>query len=106
MSSRSYSLLGLWPVINRWKFLVAAAVALALIISIVVSISLPNIYKSTAVFYPTNPNTTDPDRIVSDGGKLELGAGPKTWTASSPLASRRPWPSSLSRNSSYTSTTK
>lgn len=73
MSSRSYSLLGLWPVINRWKFLVAAAVALALIISVVVSLSLPNIYKSTAVFYPTNPNTTDPDRIVSDGGKLELG---------------------------------
>ncbi|PJJ59583.1 GumC domain-containing protein [Hymenobacter chitinivorans] len=73
MSSRSYSLLGLWPVINRWKYLVAAAVALALIISVVVSLALPNIYKSTAVFYPTNPNTTDPDRIVSDGGKLELG---------------------------------
>ncbi|TGE29191.1 GumC domain-containing protein [Hymenobacter metallicola] len=73
MSSRSYSLLGLWPVVNRWKYLVAAAVGLALVISVVVSLLMPNIYKSTAVFYPTNPNTTDPDRIVSDGGKLELG---------------------------------
>jgi uncharacterized protein involved in exopolysaccharide biosynthesis len=34
---------------------------------------LPNIYRSTAVFYPTNPETTDPDRIVNEGGKLQLG---------------------------------
>ncbi|RYU82811.1 GumC domain-containing protein [Hymenobacter persicinus] len=73
MSSRSYSLLGLWPVINRWKFLVLTAVGLALVISVIVALMLPNIYKSTAVFYPTNPNTTDPDRIVTEGGKLELG---------------------------------
>ncbi|GAA3995941.1 Wzz/FepE/Etk N-terminal domain-containing protein [Hymenobacter fastidiosus] len=73
MSSRSYSLLGLWPVINRWKFLVITAVGLALAGSVVVALLLPNIYKSTAVFYPTNPNTTDPDRIVTEGGKLELG---------------------------------
>ncbi|SHJ29791.1 Chain length determinant protein [Hymenobacter daecheongensis DSM 21074] len=73
MSSRSYSLLGLWPVINRWKTLVLAAVGLALIISVIVALMLPNIYKSTAVFYPTNPNTTDPDRIFTEGGKLELG---------------------------------
>ncbi|GAA3929389.1 hypothetical protein [Hymenobacter algoricola] len=73
MSSRSYSLLGLWPVINRWKFLVLTAVGLALVVSIVVALLLPNIYKSTAVFYPTNPNTTDPDRIFTEGGKLELG---------------------------------
>jgi uncharacterized protein involved in exopolysaccharide biosynthesis len=73
MSSRSYSLLGLWPVINRWKFLVLAAVALALVLSVVVALVLPNIYKSTTVFYPTNPQTTDPDRIVTEGGKLELG---------------------------------
>jgi uncharacterized protein involved in exopolysaccharide biosynthesis len=73
MSSRSYSLLGLWPVINRWKYLVLGAVALALVVSVVVALLLPNIYKSTSVFYPTNPNTTDPDRIVTEGGKLELG---------------------------------
>ncbi|UOG76576.1 hypothetical protein MTX78_08230 [Hymenobacter tibetensis] len=73
MSSTSYSLLGLWPVINRWKSLVLGAVVLALVVSTVVALLLPNIYKSTAVFYPTNPQTTDPDRIVTEGGKLELG---------------------------------
>ncbi|MBC8084243.1 MAG: hypothetical protein H7Z21_13645 [Hymenobacter sp.] len=73
MSSRSYSLLGLWPVINRWKFLVAGAVALALVVSVVVALLLPNIYRSTTVFYPTNPQTADPDRIFTEGGKLELG---------------------------------
>lgn len=73
MSSRSFSLLGLWPVINRWKYLVLGAVVLALVVSVVVALLLPNIYKSTSVFYPTNPQTTDPDRIVTEGGKLELG---------------------------------
>ncbi|UOQ67716.1 hypothetical protein [Hymenobacter volaticus] len=73
MSSPTYSLLGLWPVINRWKSLVLGALLLAMVVSAVVALMLPNIYKSTTVFYPTNPQTTDPDRIVSEGGKLELG---------------------------------
>jgi uncharacterized protein involved in exopolysaccharide biosynthesis len=47
-------------------------VALAAVISIVVSLMLPNVYRSTAIFIPTNPQTTDPDRLV-EGGKLELG---------------------------------
>ncbi|MCC3159647.1 hypothetical protein LJ737_20565 [Hymenobacter sp. 15J16-1T3B] len=72
MSARPYSLLGLWPIVNRWKYLVLGAVSLAAVISIVVALTLPNIFKSTAVFYPTNPQTTDPDRIVIEGGKLEL----------------------------------
>lgn len=73
MSESSYSLLGLWPIINRWKKLVGSALILALIVSIIVALSLPNIYKSTAVFFPTNPQTTDPDRIATEGSKLELG---------------------------------
>jgi uncharacterized protein involved in exopolysaccharide biosynthesis len=32
---------------------------------------LPNIYQSTTVFFPTNPQSTDPDRIV-EGAKLEI----------------------------------
>lgn len=42
------------------------------LISVIVALTLPNIYKSTAVFFPTNPQSTDPDRLV-EGGKLELG---------------------------------
>ncbi|UPL50384.1 hypothetical protein [Hymenobacter sublimis] len=71
--SESYSLLGLWPIINRWKKLVGTALVLALLTSILVALTLPNIYKSTAVFFPTNPQTTDPDRIATEGSKLELG---------------------------------
>ena len=72
MSAPSFSLVGLGPVINRWKYLVAGAVVLAALVSIVVALLLPNVYRSTAIFIPTNPQTTDPDRLV-EGGKLELG---------------------------------
>ncbi|OWP64136.1 hypothetical protein CDA63_05245 [Hymenobacter amundsenii] len=72
MSEPVYSLLGLWPIVNRWKKLVLAAVVLAAVVSIVVALLLPNIYKSTAVFIPTNPQTTDPDRIATEGSRLEL----------------------------------
>ncbi|KAA9339349.1 hypothetical protein F0P96_01625 [Hymenobacter busanensis] len=74
MSARPYSVLSLWPIVQRWKNLVLAAVALAAVVSAVVALLLPNIYKSTSVFYPTNPQTTDPDRFVTaEGNKLELG---------------------------------
>jgi uncharacterized protein involved in exopolysaccharide biosynthesis len=71
MSAPSFSLVGLGPIINRWKNLVAGAVVLAAIVSIVVALLMPNVYRSTAIFIPTNPQTTDPDRLV-DGGKLEI----------------------------------
>ena len=71
MSAPSFSLVGLGPIISRWKYFVAGAVVLAAIVSIIVALLLPNVYRSTAIFIPTNPQTTDPDRLV-DGGKLEL----------------------------------
>ena len=76
MSAPSFSLVGLGPIINRWKYFVAGAVALAAIVSVVVSLLLPNIYRSTAVFIPTNPQTADPDRLLEENtqmrGQLEL----------------------------------
>ncbi|WP_354585112.1 hypothetical protein [Hymenobacter sp. UYCo722] len=76
MSAPSFSLVGLGPIINRWKYFVAGAVALAAIVSVVVSLLLPNVYRSTAVFIPTNPQTADPDRLLEDNtqmrGQLEL----------------------------------
>ena len=71
MSAPSFSLVGLGPIITRWKYFVAGAVVLAAIVSIIVALLLPNVYRSTAIFIPTNPQTADPDRLV-DGGKLEL----------------------------------
>ncbi|WP_375417632.1 hypothetical protein [uncultured Hymenobacter sp.] len=70
-SSTPFSLLSLGPIINRWKYLVGAALALALVGSLVVALLLPNIYQSTAVFYPTNLQSADPDRLV-EGSKLEI----------------------------------
>jgi uncharacterized protein involved in exopolysaccharide biosynthesis len=69
--SAPFSLLSLGPIINRWKYLVGAALLLALVISVVASLRMPNIYKSTAVFYPTNLQSADPDRLV-EGSKLEI----------------------------------
>ena len=77
MSAPSFSLVGLGPIINRWKYFVAGAVALAALVSIVVALLLPNEYRSTAIFIPTNPQTADPDRLLDDNvearSKLELG---------------------------------
>jgi uncharacterized protein involved in exopolysaccharide biosynthesis len=77
MSAPSFSLVGLGPIINRWKYLVAGAVALAAIVSIIVALLLPNVYRSTAVFIPTNPQTADPDRLLEENAQtrtnLELG---------------------------------
>ena len=71
MSSPSFSLVGLGPIVQRWKYLVGAAVVLAAVVSIIVALLLPNVYKSTAVFIPTNPQTADPDRLL-EGAKLEV----------------------------------
>ena len=77
MSAPSFSLVGLGPIINRWKYFVAGAVALAAIVSIIVALLLPNVYRSTAIFIPTNPQMADPDRLLEagnqPGSKLELG---------------------------------
>ncbi|GAA4035481.1 hypothetical protein GCM10022409_20220 [Hymenobacter glaciei] len=78
MSAPSFSLVGLGPIINRWKYFVAGAVALAAIVSVVVALLLPNVYRSTAIFIPTNPQTADPDRLLEENaqmrGQLELSS--------------------------------
>ena len=72
-ASAPFSLLRLGPIINRWKYLVGAALLLALLVSVVVALRLPNIYRSTAVFYPSNLQSADPDRLV-EGSKLETSS--------------------------------
>lgn len=68
-----FSAAGLRAIFHRWKYLLALAVALAAVVSALVAWSLPNIYSSTAIFLPTSPQSTDPDRLV-EGSKLEVGA--------------------------------
>ncbi len=71
ISERPKNLTGLLPIINRWKFHILVLTLLALIISTIVAMVLPNVYKSTTVFYPTNLAGLDPDRIV-EGSRIEV----------------------------------
>lgn len=76
MSSDSRSLFstaGLLVIFHRWKHLLGLAMVLAAVVSTVVAWVSPNIYSSTAIFLPTSPQSTDPDRLV-EGAKLEVGA--------------------------------
>jgi uncharacterized protein involved in exopolysaccharide biosynthesis len=72
-SPPSFSLASLRAIFQRWKYLLGLAVAVAAVVSALVAWSLPNIYSSTAIFLPTSPQSTDPDRLV-EGSKLEVGA--------------------------------
>ncbi|HSI90572.1 MAG TPA: hypothetical protein VK927_05610 [Adhaeribacter sp.] len=56
--------MGILPILNRWKLPVFILTILALIISAIVSVLLPNVYKSTTVFYPTRFSSTFTDRIT------------------------------------------
>ena len=68
-----FSPAGLLAIFHRWKKWLALAAVLAAVVSALVAWSMPNIYSSTAVFLPTSPQSTDPDRLV-EGSKLEVGA--------------------------------
>lgn len=54
MATTDYHLAGYLPLIQKWRWPVAGVTVAACFISILVSLLLPNIYRSTAVFYPTN----------------------------------------------------
>ncbi|KAA9345637.1 GumC domain-containing protein [Adhaeribacter soli] len=70
-SERPKSLTGLLPIINRWKYHVLGLTLLAFVASVIISLILPNVYKSTTVFYPTNLATLDPDQIMDGNKKIE-----------------------------------
>ena len=73
LAERPRNLAGIIPVINHWKFLVLGLTLAALVISAIVSLLLPNEYKSTTVFYPTRfiPTPSDP---IAEGDKMEFAA--------------------------------
>jgi capsule polysaccharide export protein KpsE/RkpR len=70
LPERPKNLAGLLPIINRWKYQVLGLTLLALVVSTVISVMLPNVYRSTTVFYPTNLAGLDPDRII-EGSRIE-----------------------------------
>jgi len=71
MSERPKNLLGLVPVLNRWKKQILVLTIIAMLGSAGVSLILTNEYQSTAIIYPTNILSVDPDRILQ-GDKIEV----------------------------------
>ena len=66
---------GYLPLIQRWRQLVIAVTVAACVLSVVVSLFLPNIYRSTTVFYPTNLPTLETavnPALIVNGEKLTL----------------------------------
>lgn len=61
---RPKNLSGLLQIINRWKYPVIGLTILAAIISGIVSMLLPNEYKSTTVFLPTSLRDVNPENII------------------------------------------
>ena len=73
LAERPRNLAGIVPIINKWKFPVLGLTLAALVISAIVSLLLPNEFKSTTVFYPTRftERATDP---ITEGDKMEFAA--------------------------------
>lgn len=75
MATNEYQLAGFLPIIHKWRWPVLVVTGTAIILSVVISILLPDIYRSTTIFYPaTLPNlsTTLNTEAVITGEKLEL----------------------------------
>ena len=73
LAERPRNLAGIIPIINHWKYQVLGLTLAALVISAIVSLLLPNQYKSTTVFYPTRFIATPSDPIT-EGDKMEFAA--------------------------------
>jgi len=62
---RTFNLVELARILLKWKKPLAIVIVLGAIGSVVVALLLPNYYRSTAVFYPTNPSMTDRQVLFS-----------------------------------------
>lgn len=54
MAAADYNLAKFLPLIYKWRWPLGGVTLAGFIISVVTSLLLPNIYRSTAIFYPTN----------------------------------------------------
>ncbi len=57
------SLVDVLKVVYRWRKPIIIVCGLAAIGSIIISLMMPNYYKSTTVIYPTNPSLSSPSQI-------------------------------------------
>ena len=60
-----FSTAGLWDIFRRWRYQLATVLVLTALLSAGIAWTLPNIYSSTAIFLPSSPESSDPDRLAS-----------------------------------------
>jgi uncharacterized protein involved in exopolysaccharide biosynthesis len=68
MKENTSSLIGLLNVLIKWKKPIGIFVAIVTIASVVVSLLLPDEFKSVALFYPVNPAMTDRQMLFNEKG--------------------------------------
>ncbi|QMU31353.1 GumC domain-containing protein [Adhaeribacter radiodurans] len=75
MAATEHNLAGYLPLMQKWRWPILGVTLAACIISAITALLLPNIYRSTAIFYPTNlpdlETTLNPEFILN-GEKLTL----------------------------------
>ncbi|RDC63334.1 GumC domain-containing protein [Adhaeribacter pallidiroseus] len=54
MAAPEYSLVRFLPLLQKWRWPLGSVTVAGFLVSVVTSLLLPNIYRSTAIFYPTN----------------------------------------------------
>jgi capsular polysaccharide biosynthesis protein len=68
MKENTTSLVGILNVVLRWKKQIATLTIIATLASVVVSLIIPDEFKSVAVFYPVNPAMTDRQMLFNEKG--------------------------------------
>ena len=66
-----FSAAGLRDIFRRWRYQLASVLILTALVSAGIAWTLPNRYSSTAIFLPTSPQSSDPDRLAS-GLRLDV----------------------------------
>ena len=59
MNNQNLNLFDVFKVLWKWRKTVSIIMIVALVASIIVSLLMPNYYKSTAIFYAANPAMND-----------------------------------------------
>lgn len=73
MAAPEYNLAGFLPLLYKWRWPLGGVTLAGFVVSVVTSLLLPNIFRSTAIFYPTNlpslettlnPELTNQERLM------------------------------------------
>ena len=72
MAEREFNLISVIKILLQWKKAVIIVTSLAAIGSVIISLLLPNYYKSIAVFYPSNPKYFDARIVYNPNADIDF----------------------------------